>query len=267
MNLVDTGMLDTRLSEAKPPGHGSNRREPIYKITWSGFSNSKDSRGGETALTILGGFSRGNEPGLTTLWFPAFNPNDPPSDSTSSTTQSQLHPFMVDAIRQSLIEKHSYVYSTDTPVQDFYLVPRNSPHFNYSYDAHTILMLVETVNDERALISREFPPPVFFIQGQQLMQAKEAQTDKSDLDDLDNVLQSLSIANSPQSAGLPYGLCGTGFAADTYQMHVLPKEFYPIYVKDNHTSTKKPRIGLSGGIAQMEPFSEAKRKVGFFFMA
>lgn len=260
-------MLDAHLSEVKASEPGSNTREPIFKLAWSGFSNSKDPRGGETALTILGGFNRGNGSGLTTLWFPAFNPADPPSDSTASTTQSRLHPFIVDAIRQSLTEKHSYVYSTDTAVQDFYLVPRRSPYFNYSYDAYAILMLVETGHDERALVSREFPPSVFFTQAQHPVQTKETQTDKRDLDDLNDVLQSLSIVDSPQSVGLPYGLCGARFTADSYQMHVLPKEMYSEYIVDNHEVAKKPRIGLSGGLAQMEPFTEAKRKVRSPLMA
>lgn len=254
-------MLDVHLSQVHAPKPGLSTREPIFKLAWSGFSNSKDPRGGETALTILGGLNRGDGSGLTTLWFPAFNPSAPPSDSTASTTQSNLHPFMIDAIRQSLAEKHSYLYSTDTPVQDFYLIPRDSPHFNYSYDAHAILMLVETGQDERALISREFPPSDFFTQERHLIQTTETQADKEDLNDLNDVLESLSVVDPPQSVSLPYSLCGARFDADTYQLLVLPKEMYSEYVMNSHSGARKPRIGLSGGLAQMEPFAETKRKV------
>lgn len=51
-----------------------NAREPIFKLAWSGFENSSDPRGGETALTVLGGLSHNDVSGLTTLLLPAFSP-------------------------------------------------------------------------------------------------------------------------------------------------------------------------------------------------
>lgn len=261
VNLVDTDMLEIHLSNTTAGNHPSPR-EPIFKLAWSGFSNSKDPRGGETALTILGGLRPENGFGLTVLWLPAFNPEEPPVASPP-VTQNCLHPFIVTAIRQSLAEKGSFVYSTSAPVQDFYLIPQSNPHFNYTYDPCAVLILVDAGHDERTLESREFPPPSFISQKEQRpAQAKAVRTDEDGpVDDLDVTLESLSLNAHPQSVGLPFELCGSNFSADAYQMLNIPKELYPEYVKDFHSSSRKPRLRLLGGSALMDPPLEAKRKV------
>jgi syntaxin-binding protein 5 len=57
-------------------------RQPVYKLSWSGFPNSSDPRGGETILTVLGGLVTSKPTTTTIVAFPPFNPPAPPVDGT-----------------------------------------------------------------------------------------------------------------------------------------------------------------------------------------
>ncbi|KAF5352734.1 hypothetical protein D9756_005911 [Leucocoprinus leucothites] len=256
VNTVDAEALEMRLSNTTATE--LPYREPVFKLSWSGFSNSKDPRGGETALTILGGTAQDKGSGLNVLWFPAFNPGDPPGTSPPAH-QGGLHPFTATAIRQSLTEINSFHYSTRTPVQDFYLIPRESPHFNNTYDPYAILIISEAGKEERTLESREFPPPSFTSVAPQLSFAKASPPEESTSRDLDLVLETMSLADYPQSSSLPFEFSGSNFMGDVYNMQVVPKEVYPEIVSPMGTTSVKPRIKLSAGCAIVEAPLEGKR--------
>ncbi|KAF8215929.1 lethal giant larvae like, C-terminal-domain-containing protein, partial [Mycena galopus ATCC 62051] len=167
--------------------------EPIYKLAWSSFPNSSDPRGGETALTILG------EPtGLNVQWLPAFNPSEPPNPAAPQTA---LHPFMRTAMQTSLLPISDFFYYTPGIAQDFFLVPRNSPHFSGQYDPTAILISIESVGDARVVEAYQFPPPTFLASSA----PEEAEPSGSDVvDDLESTLKALNVNDhDPHMLRLP----------------------------------------------------------------
>lgn len=248
---------------SNPTAYHSIPREPIFKLSWSGFPNSKDPRGGDTVLTVLGGFKDTNIFGLTTFLFPPFNPKDSPTEPPS-VAQDGFDPFMATAVLESLIERCYFTYSTSGPVQDFYLIPRVSPHFNNTYDPYAILLLVDAGQNARILESREFPPPFFISFGGQPLE-HPVKTGEGNLHDLTATLASISMNTQPQLVDLPFELSGYNFFADNCRILVLPKEMYPELTKGPEASDKRPTIRLSGGTAHMEHSHETKSfKVSLF---
>lgn len=265
VNMIDPEVLEEQLRDT-PRRDTSTPREPIFKLSWSGFTNSKDPRGGETALTVLGGTKPDKGFGLNVLWFPAFNPGDPPTTSPT-TKQDQFHSFMATAIRQSLKGLNTFLYCTKTPVHDFYLIPRESPHFNYTYDPDAILILSEAGRDGRVLEAREFPPPIF-TSARQPSTSKLSLPEESGLHNLDVALESLSLGAHPQIVGLPYELSGGRFLADCHRVHVVPKDVYDEIGQVPESTRQRPRVRLTAGRVLMESTLEVKRtKVSLFQIA
>ncbi|KAJ7675329.1 lethal giant larvae like, C-terminal-domain-containing protein [Mycena rosella] len=178
-------------------------REPIYKLTWSSFSNSSDPRGGQTALTILGGLlmAEGEATGLNVQWLPAFNPTEPPNPAG---TQASLHPFMRSAMQESLMPLSDWFYFTPGVPQDFFLVPRSSPHFSGYYDPTAILISVESAGNSRVIEAYQFPPPSFLVPSESAT-ADDVQTG-SVVDDLASTLKSLTVNDDPHILRLPTSL-------------------------------------------------------------
>ncbi|KAJ7492344.1 WD40 containing snare-dependent exocytosis protein [Mycena latifolia] len=194
VNLVNVEELEKH--HDTPPAE----REPIYKLSWSSFSNSSDPRGGQTALTILGGLTmaEGETTGLNVQWLPAFNPPEPPNPTG---TQTSLHPFMRSAMQTSVVPLADSFYLTPGIPQDFFLVPRSSPHFSGHYDPTAILVLVESAGDSRIVEGYQFPPPAFLTSSESPV-AEETQSG-SLVDDLASTLKSLTVNDDPHALRLP----------------------------------------------------------------
>ncbi|KAJ6575407.1 lethal giant larvae like, C-terminal-domain-containing protein [Mycena capillaripes] len=197
VNLVDMDELE------KKPDTPPLEREPIYKLAWSSFPNSSDPRGGPTALTILGGLvmAPGEATGLNVQWLPAFNPPESPNPAA---TQTSLHPFMRSAMQASLLPISDFFYYTSGIAQDFFLLPRNSPHFSGHYDPTAILISVESVGDARILEAYQFPPPTFLASSEPA--AEEETPSGSLVDDLASTLKSLTVDDDPHGLQLPIPL-------------------------------------------------------------
>ncbi|KAJ6503249.1 WD40 containing snare-dependent exocytosis protein [Mycena vitilis] len=194
VNLVDMDELEKK-HDAAPP-----EREPIYKLAWSSFPNSSDPRGGQTALTVLGGLiiAPGEATGLNVQWLPPFNPPEPPNPTP---TQTALHPFMRSAMQASLLPISDFFYYTPSVAQDFFLVPRNSPHFSGHYDPIAILISIESTGDTRVLEGYQFPPPSFLASSEPA--AEEVTPSGSVVDDLALTLKSLTVDEDPHALLLP----------------------------------------------------------------
>ena len=161
VHLVDPDALATYLDNEETEERVQQLTpEPIFKLSWSSFSNSSDPRGGDTILTVLGGLDITKPPGLTVLLFPSFNPTEPPS--TSPLPQNEhLHPFFRRSMIESLNPSKSFFYETLGIVQDYLLVPRNSPHLAGHFDPYAILLLTESTHNTRTVHASQFPPPGF----------------------------------------------------------------------------------------------------------
>jgi syntaxin-binding protein 5 len=134
-------------------------REPIFKLAWGGFTDTNDPRGGDTTLTVLGG-TDDEAMGIHVLLFPALRPKD---SQEAASASPGLSPHYRKAMRQAVTPKQSYFYSTYNYVQDFLLMPSESPYFGGNMDAKAILLLMEAPGNTRAIEARKFPPPHFVV--------------------------------------------------------------------------------------------------------
>ena len=189
VNLVSSDVLDDDDEQNEVQ---QLTREPIFKLSWSSFSNSSDPRGGETILTILGGLDTSKPPGLTVLLFPPFNPTEPPSTFLSPKNEN-LHPFFRNSMIESLNPSKSFFYETFGVVQDYLLMPRNSPHLAGNFDPYAILILTQSTHNARTVKAYQYPPPGFI--GTSLSPPEspiEAETKEDDIEEL-------SATNPPSS--------------------------------------------------------------------
>ena len=184
VNLVDSDAPAADLDNKEKNRVQQLTREPIFKLSWSSFSNSSDPRGGETTLIILGGLDTSKPPGLTVFLFPPFNPTEPPSSPLSPKSEN-LHPFFRSSMIRSLDLSKSFFYETfDGVVQDYLLIPRNSPHLAGNFDPYAILLLTESTNNARTVRAYQYPPPGFVKTNLDLPEAPiEAET-KEDIEEL-----------------------------------------------------------------------------------
>jgi syntaxin-binding protein 5 len=183
-NLVDSDVLAAD-SDNKEKNQGQQlTREPIFKLSWSSFSNSSDPRGGETTLTILGGLDTSKPHGLTVFLFPPFNPTEPPSTPFPPKNEN-LHPFFRSSMIKSLNLSKSFFYETfGDVVQDYLLIPRKSPHLAGNFDPYAILLLTESTHNASTVRAYQYPPPGFVKTNLASPEAQiEAQT-KEDIEEL-----------------------------------------------------------------------------------
>ena len=161
VNLVDSNAVAEDPDDREKNQVQQLTREPIFKLSWSSFSNSSDARGGETTLTILGGLDTSKPHGLTVFLFPPFNPTDPPSTPLSPKNEN-LHPFFRGSMISSLNLSKSFFYETfGCVVQDYLLIPRNSPHLAGNFDPYAILLLTENTDNASTVRACQYPPPGF----------------------------------------------------------------------------------------------------------
>jgi len=156
VGVVDQDFLQAHMDSGQK--YSDRTRQPIYRLSWSGFPNSSDPRGGETVLTVLGGLVTPKLTTTTIFAFPPFNPPAPPVDGAIS--QNQLHPEFRRAMYQSVMPKKSFSYETRGPVQDYLLLPKDNPHFGCAFDPYAIIFILE-IENTRTVEVVEFPPPNF----------------------------------------------------------------------------------------------------------
>ncbi|KIY50420.1 hypothetical protein FISHEDRAFT_39094 [Fistulina hepatica ATCC 64428] len=208
VHLADPVKLEAHMALTVSGESGTKEdREPIFKLTWSGFANSTDPRGGATALTILGGSSApgSQSAGLVTLQFPPFNPVEAPKESGT------LDPIIRNAMKESLTPIKSHDYITSNIVQDFLLIPRDNPHLSGSFDPEAVLMLIEGLGDTRVVEAYEFPPPSF-MESHRLAQvdaeckSDEDKKDQTTTEMLAATLDEMTIVEEPHRLQIPLPL-------------------------------------------------------------
>jgi syntaxin-binding protein 5 len=197
VDAVDEDFLRAHVNSAqKPSGRPRFARQPIFKLSWSGFPNSSDPRGGETVLTVLGGLVTSKRTTVTIFAFPPFNPPAAPVDN--SLSQNQLHPEFRRAMYQSVIPKRSFSYEPRGPVQDYLLLPKDNPHFGGTFDPYSILLILD-IESTRTVEAVEFPPPNFVCTSQEQGQPRAKSPD-------DNPEHSVATSHEPSTpfSGSPF---------------------------------------------------------------
>jgi syntaxin-binding protein 5 len=226
--------------------------EPIFKLVWSGYSNSSDPRGGDTVLTVLGGLGPKDVPGVNAILLPPFDPPEPPAQTMSGV---MLDPATRKAMRQTVIPKNTYCYSTVGLPQDFLLLPREQPHFSGAWDPVALLMLSNAEKDARVIEAYQFPPPLFMPK----IEACKTPTAAEDTEDTQAVvekeiacaLESMQIDEGPRSLELPAALWGGPSSVTGGDLISLTRETYEILVA-NASSRPLEGIELRGGRAWVE---------------
>jgi syntaxin-binding protein 5 len=226
-------------------------REPIFKLVWSGYSDSEDPRGGATTLVILGG-RNDNVTGVLAFHLPAFNPPEPPADTTVT---DGIHPTFRAAMRAAVTPSDIYLYATPTPVVDFMLIPKTSPHFGGSYDPQSILILTEAQGGTRTLEARKFPPPQFNPHSIHSVTPAPAAVSHATTptpttvdveDDLTATLAAMDMIDDPQEIELPPSL----WSGKNAPIHpVLIKLERDAHTKLTHGRQENLQLPLSGGQA------------------
>ncbi|KAI0705856.1 lethal giant larvae like, C-terminal-domain-containing protein [Cytidiella melzeri] len=250
VNLANAEDMDAALAGTKNESH--DIPEPIFKLTWSGFENSNDPRGGDTVLTVLGGLGQKDVPGVTTLLLPPFNPPEPPVQSVPGTT---LDPSFREAMRQTVLAKDMHCYSTVGVPQDFLLLPRKQPHFSGSWDPTAILLLSDADKETRAIEAYQFPPPLFVPKAgtPKVHTAVESTNTPEDAlaQEIASALESMQIDEGPLSLDLPPALWGGPSSVTGGVLVNLDREAYETLVAST-SSRSANGINLRGGRAWVE---------------
>ncbi|KAF8899078.1 lethal giant larvae like, C-terminal-domain-containing protein [Infundibulicybe gibba] len=252
INILDAEKLEGSLSPEGNPlsNHDSpENREPIFKLSWSGFPNSSDPRGGPTTLTILGGLVPGGPQGLTVLSLPAFNPGAPPDPQPEGS--DHLHPSLRSAMRDSVKALRTYFYETSGVIQDYLLVPRSNPHYTGTFDPTAILLLVEGMNQCRTVEAYQFPPPAFLAKGSDgsdpdVVAANSTRSPEALAENLASILESLEIDEEPQVVRLPVTLSYGNSGVIDGQLVKLERDVYQTLM---HSGDASPQLELKGGVA------------------
>ncbi|KAF9469810.1 lethal giant larvae like, C-terminal-domain-containing protein [Collybia nuda] len=254
VNVVDTEKLDEHLFQEreKNPRDPLHDREPIFKTSWSAYTNSSDPRSGETTLAILGGLQTGGTPGLSVLSFPAFNPSESPI--ASAPDSRTLSPFLRTEMRKSVNSMKIYFYHTRGVVQDYLLAPWQSPHFSGTFDPIAILMLTDSRGDTRTLEAYQFPPPEF--SPPHASKTTTSEVSKSDGDPLDvltnklaTTLKVLQASDEPEQLRLPTMLVNGHSGLVHGQLLKMERDIYDQLVNVKLDDENDLELPLKGGVA------------------
>jgi len=260
VNLVDSNTLAAHLDSKEENKAQQLIREPIFKLSWSSFSNSSDPRGGDTILTILGGLDTAKPPGLMVLLFPPFNPREPPSTLPLPQNEN-LHPFFRSSMIISLSPLESFFYETIGAVQDYLLIPRNSPHLAGNHDPYAILLLTESAHNARAVQAYQYPPPGFIKTDLGPPEAEIKAGAEENGGELSSAgLQSpspppppppeKSLNHAPSSIRTPFTLSAAGSGILGGRLFKLENDVYQSFVDKDVNDL---HLALNGGQAYADP--------------
>ncbi|TFK77434.1 WD40 containing snare-dependent exocytosis protein [Pluteus cervinus] len=256
VNIVDGSLLEDKLASlSKDLATQISSPEPIFKLSWCGFSNSVDPRSGETAMIIMGGTSQSDTPsGLTVERLAAFNP----LDIGQNPGATGLHPHFRAAMRKSCEPLRTYVYDTLDIIQDYCVVPQQNPHLSGCFDPSSIVVLTEPSTHLRVVQAYQFPPPEFerTVGGEP---SGQIQTDFEDslTEQLNSTLDELQLDEGPQRLLLPDLLLQGARGVMGGHLINLDKETY-----SNLTSPRatQPTLQLTGGISRNSEEQSAESK-------
>ena len=251
VSIIDECKLEECLKSAKEEQAAFSSvsgREPIFKLSWSGFPKSSDTLDGATALTILGGLSTDHATGLTVHWFSSADPALAASIAGSDSSGRE-------SVRKSLVPFHTFFIPSPGAIQDFLLIPRSSPHFLGSFDPVAILSLCDYDEGTRSTEAYLFPSPTSARSSVPSRPLANASINISP--------SSLRSLNSPPRLVLPSSLRNGDDGVIGVQLMSLDHNTYDQLVgQSEHDGEKVP---LKGGLAWTDdwPISEKNfAKVG-----
>ena len=248
INLVNEELLNLALEPSGSQPSDKPAPEPIYKLAWSGYSNSADPRGGTHTLAVLGG-GRGKESsGVTVFSFSAFNPTDGGTDP-----KVLLPPPIRKTMQECLSKPGVYNYQSESTVSDFLLLPKDTPHFSGNFDPVAIVLVLNGNGDNRSISIMEFPPPSLSIIPKHPGMARSVSSSTADAigEDLAETLRAMQHSSDPERLSLP-NLLWTGSSSivggEILLLSTAP--YGALCLQDLEASVTE--YGLRGGAAWME---------------
>jgi syntaxin-binding protein 5 len=250
INLANEQMLNLALEPSGGELNDKPAPEPIYKLDWSGYSNSADPRGGTHTLAVLGG-GRGKESSSVTVFsFSAFNPTVSGMDPNVALPQP-----MRKAMQDCLSNPGVYSYQSESTISDFLLLPRDTPHFSGSFDPVAIALVYNGPGDKRSISITEFPPPSLEIVPKLPEMARTISSSTTTTDaigeELAETLHAMQRSSDPERLILPNSLWTGGSSVVGGEILLLSAATYgALCSQDPEASGSK--YGLRGGAAWMD---------------
>ena len=255
INLINEELLNLALEPSGDKPSNKPAPEPIYKLAWSGYSNSADPRGGTHTLAVLGG-GRGKETsGVTVFSFSAFNPTDGGTDP-----KVVLPPPIRKAMQDCLSNPGTYNYQSESTISDFLLLPRDTPHFAGHFDPIAIVLVFNGGGDKRSISIMEFPPPSLAIVPKHpgMVRNTSSSTAVAIGEELAETIHAMQQSSDPERLTLPDSLWTGSSSVVGGEITLLsPTPYGTLCLQDIETS--KSEYGLRGGAAWMEGKSDDSR--------
>lgn len=248
INLVNEELLNLALEPSGSKSSDKPAPEPIYKLAWSGYSNSVDPRGGTHTLAVLGG-GRGKESSSVTVFsFSAFNPADSGTDPKIA-----LPPPIRKAMQDCLSNPGLYSYQSEITISDFLLLPRDTPHFAGNFDPIAILLVFSGDSDRRSISITEFPPPSLAIIPKRPGIVRNISSSTADDigEELAETLHAMQRSLDPEGLTLPNVLwTGSSSVVGGENMLLGTAPYGTLCLHDLEASGNE--YGLRGGVAWMD---------------
>ena len=245
INSVNEQLLNLALEPSGDKPTDKPIPEPIYKLGWSGYSNSPDPRGGTHTLAVLGG-GRGKESsGVTVFSFSAFNPTENPTDPNVSLPLT-IRKTMQDCLSNPAV----YSYQSELVVSDFLLLPRDTPHLSGTFDPIAIVLVCNGGGDKRSISIMEFPPPSLAIvpTPPKITRNVSSSTAGAIGEELTETLHEMQRSSDPERLTLPNLLWTGSSGVVGGEILVLSTDTYgSLCLKDLEASWNE--YGLKGGVA------------------
>lgn len=248
INMINEELLNLALEPSNDKPNGKAVPEPIYKLAWSGYSNSADPRGGTHTLAILGG-GRGKESsGVTVFSFSAFNPTECGADPKVA-----LPPSIRKAMQDCLSNPSIYTYQSEITVSDFLLLPRNTPHFGGNFDPVAIVLIFNPGGDNRSISIMDFPPKTLAIiqEPQEMTRTVSSATTDAIGGELAETLHEMQGSSDPERLTLPELLWTGGSSIVGGGILLLATAPYGVICPQDHEPSWS-EYGLGGGSAWMD---------------
>ena len=248
INLVNEQLLNLAL---EPGGSKPNEKpapEPIYKLAWSGYSNSTDPRGGTHTLAVLGGGRAKESSGLTVFSFSAFNPTDNVTDPKVA-----LPPPIRKAMKDCLSNPGVYNYQSESIISDFLLLPRDTPHFAGNVDPIAVVLVFNDDGDRRSISIMEFPPPSLSIVPEHPGMTRNISSSTTDAigEELAETLHAMQRSPDPKRLTLPNLLWTGSSSVVGGEIQLLSTAAYGILCLQD-LEAPESKFGLRGGVAWMD---------------
>ena len=252
VNLINEELLNLALEPSGDKPNDKPAPEQIYKLAWSGYSNSSDPRGGRLSLAVLGGGRDKESSGVTVFSFSAFNPADGVTDPKVT-----LPPPIRKAMHDCLLDPGVYTYQSENTVSDFLLLPKDNPHFSGNFDPVAIFLVFNGGGDKRSIKIMGFPPQTLAIipELQEMTRTVSSTTTDAIGEELAETLREMQGSSEPEGLVLP-DLLWTGSSSVVGGKIVLlgAASYETLCSQDPGASWGE--YGLRGGVAWMEGKSD-----------